>query len=50
MRTVKNQRRFAPTKTGRLAPEWVAAFLRNQWPESPEYAFIAENQASFPLR
>jgi hypothetical protein len=38
LRTEKNQRRFAPTKTGRLAPEWVAAFLRNQWPESPEYA------------
>lgn len=35
---MKNQRRFAPTKTGRLAPEWVAAFLRNQWPESAEYA------------
>jgi hypothetical protein len=37
---MKNQRRFAPTKTGRLAPEWVAAFLRNQWPESAEYAAI----------
>jgi hypothetical protein len=35
---MKNQRRFAPTKTGRLAPEQVAAFLRNQWPESAEYA------------
>jgi hypothetical protein len=35
---MKNQRRFAPTKTGRFAPEWVAAFLRNQWPESAEYA------------
>ena len=35
---MKNQRRFAPTKTGRLAPEWVAAFDRNQWPESAEYA------------
>lgn len=35
---MKNQRRFAPTKTGRLAPEHVAAFLRNQWPESAEYA------------
>ena len=41
MRTEKNQRRFAPTKTGRLAPEWVAAFLRNQWPESAEYAAVA---------
>lgn len=37
---MKNQRRFAPTKPGRLAPEWVAAFLRNQWPESAEYAPI----------
>jgi hypothetical protein len=35
---MKNQRRFAPTKTDRLAPEQVAAFLRNQWPESAEYA------------
>jgi hypothetical protein len=35
---MKNQRRFAPIKTGRLAPEQVAAFLRNQWPESAEYA------------
>ena len=35
---MKNQRRFAPTKTGRFAPEQVAAFLRNQWPESAEYA------------
>jgi hypothetical protein len=34
---MKNQRRFAPTKTGRLAPEQVAAFLRNQWPELAEY-------------
>ena len=25
---------------GRLAPEQVAAFLRNQWPESPEYAIV----------
>jgi len=38
---MKNQRRFAPTKTGRLAPEQVAAFLRNQWPESAEYALVA---------
>jgi len=29
---MKNQRRFAPTKPGRFAPEQVAAFLRNQWP------------------
>jgi hypothetical protein len=35
---MKNQRRFAPTKTGRFAPEQVAAFRRNQWPESAEYA------------
>lgn len=35
---MKNQRRFAPTKPGRFAPEQVAAFLRNQWPESAEYA------------
>jgi hypothetical protein len=35
---MKNQRRFAPTKTGRFAPEQAAAFLRNQWPESAEYA------------
>ncbi len=32
------QRRFAPTKTGRLASELVAAFLRNQRPTSSEYA------------
>jgi hypothetical protein len=38
---MKNQRRFAPRKTGRLAPEQVPAFLRNQWPESPEYAAMA---------
>jgi hypothetical protein len=36
---MKNQRRFAPTKPGRFAPEQVAAFLRNQWPESAEYAY-----------
>jgi hypothetical protein len=42
---MKNQRRFAPTKPGRFAPEQVAAFLRNQWPESAEYAILttAEN-------
>ncbi len=42
---MKNQRRFAPTKTGRLAPEWVAAFLRNQWPESAEYASYHGNDS-----
>jgi len=45
---MKNQRRFAPRKTGRLAPEWVAAFLRNQWPESAEYALSAK-RTWFPL-
>ena len=35
---MKNQRRFAPTIPGRFATEQVAAFLRNQWPESAEYA------------
>jgi hypothetical protein len=44
---MKNQRRFAPTKTGRLAPEWVAAFLRNQWPESAEYAVRVAASNSF---
>jgi hypothetical protein len=45
---MKNQRRFAPTKTGRLAPEWVAAFLRNQWPESAEYALIVTHDIFRP--
>jgi len=43
---MKNQRRFAPTKTGRFAPEQVAAFLRNQWPESAEYAVSTGNHPS----
>ena len=43
---MKNQRRFAPTKTGRLAPEQVAAFLRNQWPESAEYADMSLHSVS----
>jgi hypothetical protein len=38
LRTEKNQRRFAPTQTGRLASEPLAAFRRNHRPESSEYA------------
>ena len=45
---MKNQRRFAPTKPGRFAPEQVTAFLRNQWPESAEYAYIMLPEAAKP--
>jgi hypothetical protein len=37
---MKNQRRFAPTKTGRLASEQVAAFRRNHRPKSSESALF----------
>ena len=37
---MKNQRRFAPTKTGRLASEQVAAFRRNHRPKSSESASL----------
>ena len=40
MRTEKNQRRFAPTKTGRFASEQVAAFSRNHRPTLSEYAVM----------
>jgi hypothetical protein len=45
LRTGKNQRRFAPTQTGRLASEPLAAFRRNHRPESSEYATQFKNQA-----